>query len=729
MIGEAANPALVGSSATSTATATVNSQPQSQTTQSSDASTSNPDPVPGRASSSDVENVDGSSSGSARGAPVYYAPFPDHAPPLEARKRNSSGKAEFWSIYFVMEGEEYKNLAYCELCDKVGNVVYFKNHRKQGFKSLERHYQSHVKEGEVESKSDALRVIGFKPTAAHRDQILEGHAMFVSLDLRPLNAIEGRGFKHLMSSINRGWIPFSRETVGRKIGDIAQERRSLVSKHLRNQNMHYAITYDGWRDNSDRDWIGSTVHWIEGDWSVGRCVLDISPLPERHTADNVSSSIIGALRSCGLDIEKLISATTDNAANMVASVRQLRSLENPVFRIPCVAHTLNLIVQMSILGIAKDQNDPRLHVEEEDDWDNDADVENLPQGVTRLTTKLLKLITFLKRSKAGDSFRQYVGSVISPVKTRWFSYHRAFARILKGKDQFHLIEGIPENLKLSEDEWFLTKKLVQLLLIFVKAEKLLEGDKYPTSSLALFILATTRADLLKAKIEFQNVPAIYSRIVAALADLDSRFIGVMVDATVPAFGIAALLDPRFKSLDFLPSDDSRNMIKDLLRTKYLELKNQAARQTPVRQNANAADRDLALLHAAAHLEDGEYDLLAALNQREDAIGNNAVDELDAYLNIPEHPKLITKDTLHDPLMWWKDNEHRFPTLAKLARVYLCIPATSAPSERLFSSGGNLVSKKRCRLGVERVQDILYIHESQDVVDRIKRARRSNTERQ
>lgn len=54
----------------------------------------------------------------------------------------------------------------------------------------------------------------------------------------------------------------------------------------------------------------------------------------------------------------------------------------------------------------------------------------------------------------------------------------------------------------------------------------------------------------------------------------------------------------------------------------------------------------------------------------------------------------------DPLMWWKMHGKRFPLMSEMARKYLCIPSTSTPLERVFSTAGNVVNNLRTLLKPE-----------------------------
>ena len=63
---------------------------------------------------------------------------------------------------------------------------------------------------------------------------------------------------------------------------------------------------------------------------------------------------------------------------------------------------------------------------------------------------------------------------------------------------------------------------------------------------------------------------------------------------------------------------------------------------------------------------------------------------------------------NDPLLWWKQREGVFPHVARLARILLAIPATSAPSERLFSKASLLLSKKKARVNPANAAMALFL---------------------
>lgn len=69
--------------------------------------------------------------------------------------------------------------------------------------------------------------------------------------------------------------------------------------------------------------------------------------------------------------------------------------------------------------------------------------------------------------------------------------------------------------------------------------------------------------------------------------------------------------------------------------------------------------------------------------------------------------LILKDKINDPLDWWRINESRFPNLAKLARKYLFVPASSASSERLFSCSRRIATEFRASLKPSTIVDLSF----------------------
>jgi len=67
--------------------------------------------------------------------------------------------------------------------------------------------------------------------------------------------------------------------------------------------------------------------------------------------------------------------------------------------------------------------------------------------------------------------------------------------------------------------------------------------------------------------------------------------------------------------------------------------------------------------------------------------------------------------INNPLLWWNNNCGRFPHLASVAKLYLAIQATSAPSERLFSHAGLTIANDRANLLPENAANLIYLHDN------------------
>jgi len=77
-------------------------------------------------------------------------------------------------------------------------------------------------------------------------------------------------------------------------------------------------------------------------------------------------------------------------------------------------------------------------------------------------------------------------------------------------------------------------------------------------------------------------------------------------------------------------------------------------------------------------------------------------ELVEYMNIK-----VSKNT--DLIQFGLDNKSVLPKLYTVARQVLCVPASSAASEKVFSTAGPLLEKRRKTLSPATVNSLLFLH--------------------
>ena len=80
-----------------------------------------------------------------------------------------------------------------------------------------------------------------------------------------------------------------------------------------------------------------------------------------------------------------------------------------------------------------------------------------------------------------------------------------------------------------------------------------------------------------------------------------------------------------------------------------------------------------------------------------------------------HSERMNSPPQTSSLEYWAQASLRYPIVAQAAQKYLCIPASSATSERSFSKAGHIVRARWARLSEEHVKELSFLSWNQDLM--------------
>ncbi|KAF7212462.1 E3 SUMO-protein ligase ZBED1 [Nothobranchius furzeri] len=101
-------------------------------------------------------------------------------------------------------------------------------------------------------------------------------------------------------------------------------------------------------------------------------------------------------------------------------------------------------------------------------------------------------------------------------------------------------------------------------------------------------------------------------------------------------------------------------------------------------------------------QDQEVLLQSEIDTQAPSLAEKAKNELLIYQRFP-----AVLSSVH-PFLWWWQKRDQMPLLASLAKKYLCVQASSTPSERVLSTAGDTVSVERARLLPEKVDMLVFL---------------------
>ena len=400
---------------------------------------------------------------------------------------------------------------------------------------------------------------------------------------------------------------------------------------------------------------------------------------------------------------------SDNAANMVKAGKLLGCH----LHLGCFAHTLNIAVQKALKV----------------------------DGVASILTRIRRMVSFIHRSNTAaallkakaELLRKNANTLKTDVATRWNSAFDMIQRYLQLQEAVTAVirskelSGLRERdvRSLDDDEVVAAEQLVCFLKPLKDMTVYMCSEAMPTASTIMPLVESLlgASGHLISREEDSAAVAEMKRIMAA--DLKERY-----SEQKELLHRTTALDPRFKSFPYMSASQRDEIFRQLieatvsLHQTQSEVKQEPGHGTDVKEEPGVPTLpDLPAVADTIQVEDVEE--IGAEAPETQTQPKCLLDSLltDVFITHEEPPKgpyqLCSTEVAsyrqeaelsmkENPLEWWKVNAFRYPMLARMAKMYLSTPATSVPSERVFSTAGDIVTAQRASLKAKHVDKLIFL---------------------
>ena len=446
-----------------------------------------------------------------------------------------------------------------------------------------------------------------------------------------------------------------------------------------------AITADLWTSIAIESYLTVRFHYLDAQWQMGSIISGILPLSDSHTVDNIVAWIKELVDDASIATEKVVAFVHDNCKNIDNAGDSLKDTYG-WFSLHCAGHTLQLCVNSGLEIPA---------------------VSCVVAAGRCLTTHFHKSKPALRALKIyQQDMRVDQRQLIQDVKTCWNSTYFMIERLI---DQRWPITAVLSDISISDrkldlksEQWELLVALKSLLhplqvatTYFSKEFNVSSSALYPVlhgllKSLqcsdddlpAIQRCKTTVAQEIKRRWKLDSLASINAGSIVKIAPL-----------------ISCIVDLRFKECKFLGANKEFE-VKTALTTLVCK-EQEGLTSHPEESNRPVPKKKCSGLDI---LLGDNYTNAGGDNELE---FNPLLNKVDMYLE--EKPI----DREESPLVWWRENQHRFPKISKVARRFLTIPITSTPSEQVFSTAGLTVTRLHSSPTPEHVNMLVFLNKNSE----------------
>jgi hypothetical protein len=486
----------------------------------------------------------------------------------------------------------------------------------------------------------------------------------------------------------------SATTLVRKIEAVFEESRNELKLLLYETCVSISLSLDVWTSINNISFLGVIGHWIGPDFQYYERLIDFIELSERGTAENIANLIIPSLNEFALS-PKMLSITTDNASNnekLATTLEELldNQIRNKSFQnkkyisnnfIRCLTHIINLIAKAILDHLKAGSAEEAYSI-----LDSKIAQQSAPISVVM---KVRTISLHIKESpQRQEKWLQLIPKnqvkrfIQYDIDTRWNSTYYMIndAFIFQSEIAQYAMNNNLIHLKLEQKDWI---QLAHLKSILKKLESMTRflSTHAPQiiNSLAIYYkLHDFLSDVKGKSGNFQNLPDDIVKAVTEAFEKFQKYYDFM-DIT-DIYYIAATLDPRSNAVwleQHLSESDCKLILNHLI--------NNLKKEYAVEEIVDKED-----FHTSSS-DETEFKTVILKSVKKKS---NPLSDIELYYNGPLINAGLKSGEFEWVLSWWKQNQSMYPSMSKIARDYLTIPASSVSVERLFNVGRDILGIRR-----------------------------------
>lgn len=613
-----------------------------------------------------------------------------------------------------------------------------------------------------------------KASANNQMQFNKLLARWTAFSLRPFSIVEDKMLAEIItfaSSTNGKLELPSRNTNRKVLMNEYAELKATIEDDIRKNCLYFSATTDMWSSRSMAAFMAVTLHFLTADFILHNYNLEVKPVEGKHTGDMIRQELVDSFERWDLNPRFLSMMLRDSGSNIVKACKDWN-----IPHFPCIGHSLHLIVGPFLAG-KKRVNQASSELKESSSVDAEVETDcttgddafedsfniqysesELVIEVRELVEEVRKLTSFVKNSTKSTEKIQSIQRALAAddtlkvkmdVRTRWNSTLDMLNRIIRMKSAindflsfYNSAEGAHEYRsnrtklhRLTDEDWALLEGLCYLLTCFSKATTKLSGENYSTFVSAMPILRRIKEYLCNplmfkydddkispTKKKFYDLYGslpffghVITKLSACQTVLATEFRARFQSLSIEVLW-SSLLDPRFgvKSSHWKDQEEL-DTAKQLL-TNEVEAIAIATMHTNF-QLESPNNSPLSNESASVGDDDFEFDFHSPNKHRDASVNSDELKKAQLKVVIMQEVQAYLVETEHvqncNPLEWWRVSSAKYPNVAACARKWLSVPATSTPSERVFSICGLVSTCKRSRLIGESIEAQVFLHNNQE----------------